>query len=58
LYNWRDALVSTLITASDNVNDGYNYELQFNGIGSKTPDDTIKQAMLVLAAQIYTILVQ
>ena len=58
LYNWRDALVSTLITASDNVNDGYNYELQFNGVGNKSPDDTIKQAMLVLAAQLYTILVQ
>ena len=58
LYNWRDALTSTLITASDNVNDGYNYELQFNGVGNKSPDDTIKQAMLVLAAQLYTILVQ
>ena len=58
LYNWRDALASTLITASDNVTDGFNYELQFNGAGTKNPDDTIKQAMLVLAAQLYTILVQ
>jgi len=58
LYNWRDSLASTLVTASDNVNDGFNYELQFNGAGNKSPDDATKQAMLVLAAQLYAILVQ
>jgi len=58
LYNWRDTLASSLVTASDNVTDGFNYDLLFNGAGSQTPDDTTKQAMLVLAAQLYALLVQ
>ena len=58
LYNWRDTLASSLVTASDNVTDGFNYDLIFNGAGSQSPDDTTKQAMLVLAAQLYALLVQ
>ncbi|MFZ3078769.1 MAG: hypothetical protein WA109_03710 [Bellilinea sp.] len=58
LYNWRDTLASSLVTASDNVTDGFNYDLLFNGAGSQSPDDTTKQAMLVLAAQLYALLVQ
>lgn len=58
LYNWRDNLASALITASDNVTDGFNYELQFNGAGSQSPDSTTRQSMLVLAAQLYALLLQ
>lgn len=58
LYNWRDTLASALVTASDNVTDGFNYDLLFNGAGSQSPDDTTKQDMLVLAAQLYALLVQ
>jgi hypothetical protein len=58
LYNWRDNLASALVTASDNVADGFNYELQFNGVGLQPPDNAAKQAMLVLAAQLYTLLLQ
>ncbi|MHB1448247.1 MAG: hypothetical protein ACYCX1_03770 [Bellilinea sp.] len=58
LYNWRDTLASSLVTASDNVTDGFNYDLIFNGAGSQSPDDITKQAMLVLAAQLYALLVQ
>lgn len=58
LYNWRDTLASSLVTASDKVTDGFNYDLFFNGAGSQVPDDTTKQAMLVLAAQLYALLVQ
>lgn len=58
LYNWRDTLASSLVTASDNVTDGFNYDLLFNGAGSQSPDDTTKQAMLVLAAQLYALLIQ
>ena len=58
LYNWRDTLASSLVTASDNVTDGFNYDLLFNGAGSQVPDDTTKQAMLVLAAQLYALLIQ
>jgi len=58
LYNWRDNLSSALITASDSVADGFNYELQFNGAGNRAPDDTARQAMLVLAAQLYALLLQ
>lgn len=58
LYNWRDTLASSLVTASDKVTDGFNYDLIFNGAGSQVPDDTTKQAMLVLAAQLYALLVQ
>ena len=58
LYNWRDTMASALVTASDNVADGFNYDLIFNGVGSQSPDNTTKQAMLVLAAQLYALLVQ
>ncbi len=58
LYNWRDNLAPALVTASDNVTDGFNYELLFNGAGSQAPDSNTKQAMLVLAAQLYALLVQ
>lgn len=58
LYQWRDSLASTLVNASDGVTDGFQYELLFNGIGSQPPDDAAQQSMLVLAAQLFGILVQ
>ncbi|MHB1384447.1 MAG: hypothetical protein ACYCYC_08955, partial [Bellilinea sp.] len=57
LYNWRDTLASALVIASDGVTDGFEYELLFNGAGSQNPDEATQQSMLVLAAQLYSILV-
>lgn len=56
LYEWRDTLAPAKIGAKDGVTDGFQYELLFNGVGTKTPDSDAQQDMLVLAAQLFDIL--
>lgn len=57
LYNWRDTLAPAKITAKDGVTDGYQYEILFNGAGKQAPDDSDRQDMLILSAQLFDILV-